>query len=184
MRLALKLHPDSRCKAVTHIEADVARLSPGSLLLHYIVAGKTGDLRLPPATPPAFADELWRHTCFEAFVRASHSAAYYEFNFAPSLQWAAYRFSGHRSGMGVAEEISVPGIETRTNGGFFELWASLELDRLPDLPGDTAWHLGLSAVIEEACGRRSYWALRHPPGKADFHHADCFAHELPRAEET
>ena len=40
--------------------------------------------------------------------------------------------------------------------------------------------LGLSAVIEEANGRKSYWALAHPPGKADFHHADCFA-ELPTA---
>jgi len=24
----------------------------------------------------------------------------------------------------------------------------------------------------------SYWALRHPPGGPDFHHADCFAMEL------
>jgi len=35
--------------------------------------------------------------------------------------------------------------------------------------------IGLSAVIEETDGTKSYWALRHPPGKPDFHHPDCFA---------
>ena len=29
-----------------------------------------------------------------------------------------------------------------------------------------------------ACGGISYWALAHPPGKPDFHHADGFALEL------
>src|SRR5687767_1847903 len=105
MRQALKLHPDSRCIAVTRIEVDVARPSPDSLLLRYFVTGKMSDLRLPPVTAPARADELWQHTCFEAFVCALPGAAYYEFNFAPSTQWAAYRFSGYRSGMSVASEI-------------------------------------------------------------------------------
>jgi hypothetical protein len=35
--------------------------------------------------------------------------------------------------------------------------------------------LGLSAVIEDIDGRLSYWALKHPPGKPDFHHPDSFA---------
>jgi hypothetical protein len=33
-------------------------------------------------------------------------------------------------------------------------------------------------VIEAADGSLSYWALRHPPGKPDFHHRDAFALEL------
>jgi len=33
----------------------------------------------------------------------------------------------------------------------------------------------LSAVIEDDDGAFSYWALRHPPGKPDFHHPDAFA---------
>jgi hypothetical protein len=49
------------------------------------------------------------------------------------------------------------------------------------VPPGASWRLGLSAVIEETSGRISYWALAHPPGKADFHHSDCFAHELPPA---
>jgi hypothetical protein len=68
-----------------------------------------------------------------------------------------------------------------SSGGRFELRAALALGRLPGLPGDAPWRLGLSAVIEEAGGGLSYWALAHPPGKADFHHSDCFALELPAA---
>ena len=41
------------------------------------------------------------------------------------------------------------------------------------------WRLGLSAVLEERDGTKSYWALAHPPGDTpDFHHEDCFAAQL------
>ena len=173
MRHTLRLHPDSHCAAATRIEADVARPHPGGLILSYVVSGRIGDLRMPPVVAAARADELWRHTCFEAFFGPSAGPGYYEFNFSPSTQWAAYRFDSYRGGMGVATEIGAPRIEVRSTAESYALQASLELDGL-SLP----WRLGLSAVLEETNGRKSYWALAHPPGKADFHHADCFALEL------
>jgi hypothetical protein len=181
MRQALRLHPDSLCFAATHIEVDVVRPRAGGLALYYLVTGKIDDLRIPPVMAAARTDELWRHTCFEVFIRASPCAVYYEFNFAPSTQWAAYRFSSYRSGMRVATEISAPQIEVQSGPECYTLQASLELDRLSSLPRDAIWHLGLSALIEERSGRKSYWALAHPPGKADFHHSDCFAHEFSPA---
>ena len=181
MRQLLKLHPDSRCFAAAHIEVGVARPRADSLVLSYIVTGKMSDVRMPPVMAAARSDELWRHTCFEAFVRASSGAEYYEFNFAPSTQWAAYRFSSYRSGMCVAGEISAPPIEVRSSPDCYTLQASLDLDRLSALPRKDLWRLGLSALIEDTSGRKSYWALAHPPGKPDFHHADCFAHEFSPA---
>ncbi len=182
VRESLRLHPDSRCMAATDIDVVVARPRPGDLVLRYLVTGNTSDLRIPSVTAPTRGDELWRHTCFEAFVRASANAAYYELNFAPSTQWAAYRFSDYRSGMKIAPEMSPPRVEVRSNGACYELRAALEMGRLPGLPPDEDWRLGLAAVIEETNGRKSYWALAHPPGKADFHHPECFAHELPATE--
>jgi len=173
MRQALKLHPDSICSAAIHIEVEVARPRTGSLVLTYFVTGKMSALRIPPVAAAARADELWRHTCFEAFVRASPDEAYYELNFAPSTQWAAYRFSSHRTGMRVATEISAPRIDVQSAPECFTLQAALELDR-----ASPPWRLGLSAVIEETSGRRSHWALAHPPGQADFHHSVCFAYEF------
>lgn len=181
MRQLLKLHPDSRCLAAAHIEVEVGRPHVDSLVLSYIVTGKMNDVRMPPVIEAARGDGLWQHTCFEAFLRASSGVEYYEFNFAPSTQWAAYRFSGYRSGMRVASEIGAPPIEVQSSSDRYTLQASLELDRLSGLPRDSSWRLGLSALIEDASGRKSYWALAHPPGKPDFHHADCFAYELSRA---
>jgi hypothetical protein len=185
MRQILRLHPASLCAAVTQIEVEVARPQISRLVLAYVVTGRIGDLVMPALVAPARTDDLWRHTCFEAFVRKSPGSGYYEFNFAPSTQWAAYQFSAYRSGMRVAAEIGDPGIEVNSSPNRYILRASLNPDELllpangGERQGGAAWGLGLSAVIEEAGGRRSYWALAHPQGIPDFHHSDCFALQVP-----
>ena len=181
MRQVLKLHPNSICVAATRIEVDIVRPRPSCLTLRYFVSGKIEDMRIPAARAAERADELWRQTCFEAFIRAMPGAGYYEFNLAPSTQWAAYWFSGYRSGMRVAAEARAPRIEVQSGRECYVLKASLELQGLSSLPCHPVWHLGLSAVIEETSGCKSYWALAHPPGKADFHHPVCFAHEISPA---
>jgi hypothetical protein len=173
MRHALKLHPDCRCDAVSAIDVNVSRPLPATLVASFNVSGAIGDLRLPPVTAPARADELWRHTCFEVFIRPASEAAYLEFNLAPSTQWSAYRLDGYRSGMRAAE-VAVPRVDVESAAARLTLRATLELGKLLPDP----MRLGLSAVIEEASGRVSYWALAHPSGKPDFHHADCFAWEI------
>ena len=123
-------------------------------------------------TEPALCvDGLWRRTCFEAFIRAGSGGGYDEFNLSPSGQWAAYSFSGYRAGMASAD-VAALAIGFRAEAGGCELRA-----RLP-LPGEGPWRLGLCAVIEDIRGDRSYWALAHPPGQADFHHPDAFALEI------
>jgi hypothetical protein len=184
MRQVLRLHPDSHGSAAAHIEVEVARPRAAALVLSYIVTGKMTDVRIPPVMAEARTDELWRHTCFEAFIHASPGDEYYEFNFAPSTQWAAYRFSSYRSGMRVAAEFGTPPIEVRSSSDRYMLETSLDLGRLTDLPHEALWRLGLSAVIEDTSGRMSYWALAHPPGKPDFHHADCFTLEFSPAVQS
>jgi hypothetical protein len=174
MRQTLRLHPNSSCGAVTTIEVDVAHPRARTLVFTYAVSGTISDLAIPSRAVAARTDELWRHTCFEAFIGNSVDATYYEFNFAPSTQWAAYWFSGYRSGMRVATEINRPQISVKSAPECYLLEASVELDQ------ESLSHLrlGLAAVIEKISGHRSYWALVHPPGKADFHHSDCFMLEL------
>jgi hypothetical protein len=188
MRQSLRLHPDSQCSAVKHIEAEVARPSTGSLVFSYFVSGRIADLSVPAPVPPTHADGLWRHTCFEAFVRIAGGDAYYEFNFSPSKQWAAYRFDGYRSGMHTATGMAAPRIAVQSGATHYSLQAALELDEIPTTPGDGAWRnggwrIGLAAVIEEVGGQKSYWALAHPPGKADFHHSDGFALLSPEVQQ-
>lgn len=183
MHHPLKRHPDSLGGEDIEVEVEVTR-PPGGLALTYKVTGAIGDLSLPPPGPPARAHELWQHTCFEAFLRAPRGETYYELNFAPSTQWAAYRLSGYRSGMQDAE-IAPPRIEIEARPERYTLSVALAVDPLlapspPDrgVNDGAPWRLGLSAMIEDRRGRKSYWALKHPVGKPDFHHADCFALEL------
>lgn len=181
MRRALILHPDSRCNAVTGIEVAVSRWEHRILVLRYTVTARMPELRLPAITKPKRDDGLWRHTCFEAFIWPAMDTAYYEFNFAPSTQWAVYEFKGYRSGMTLATGFDEPRIETQLSAESLELEAKLDLGWLASLPSDPPWRLGLSAVIEDTRGGLSYWALAHPQGKPDFHHSDCFVMELPAA---
>ena len=181
MRQQLRLHPNSFSVAVKSIDVEIAHPRAGRLELSYIVTGQLSSIRLPSAAANARGDGLWRHTCFEAFFRAVPDAEYYELNFSPSGQWAAYQFSGYRNGMRVAKEITEVPIEMRSTPDGCALQASLSLDHFRDLPRGRSWRLGLSAVIEDASGGVSYWALAHPPGKPDFHHADSFACEFSPA---
>jgi hypothetical protein len=167
MGLELKLHPDCTCRAVARIEAEVERRAD-ALSLRYVVTGAVAAIELAPAAAPARTDELWRTTCFEAFISEA-GGGYSEFNFAPSTQWAAYHFDGYRAGM--RNIPAEPAIQVIHQEGRFELRASVSLSANAD-------RLALSAVIEETDGNKSYWALAHPPGKPDFHHADSFAYEL------
>ena len=118
------------------------------------------------------ADELWKTTCFEAFLRPAGKKGYREWNFAPSGQWAAYDFSSIRKGMKNAE-ATAPYIRMEDNLTWWTLGATIAV------PADVQWELGLSAVLEEKDGAKSYWALAHGGDKPDFHSPDCFVARLP-----
>ena len=172
MRLILNRHPDTPCEAVRVIEVEVTCLQDGTLDLHYTVIGEIAALALPSPTEPLRADELWKHTCLEVFIREEGGGNYLEFNFSPSTQWAAYGFDGYRTNMQNAD-VPTPHIRSITAPDRFDLKTSVKV------PGSTARRLGLSAVIEEVSGTISYWAYAHPPGEPDFHHAASFAYDLP-----
>jgi len=178
MRKQLRLHPDSHSGTVESIDVEIARHRAGGLELSYIVSGQIGSIRMPAAAANARSDRLWRHTCFEAFVRASSDAEYYELNFSPSGQWAAYLFSSYRTGMRVADEIADVPIKMNASPDECVLQASLDPGRFTGLPQDRLWYFGLSAVIEHTNGDMAYWALTHPPGKPDFHHVGGFTCEF------
>jgi len=99
---------------------------------------------------------------------------YREFNFSPSGEWTVYDFRGYRDG-GELEIDLVPELVVHRTLNRLELNARIDADFLPQ---GRPLRLGLSAIVEEADGALSYWALRHAPGKPDFHHADSFAMQL------
>ncbi len=141
-----------------------------------MVQGAVDSVLIPGEQKPCRTDGLWQTTCFEMFL-GSADGSYFEYNYSPSRQWAAYEFASYREGMTELEVDGHPQVVFLNEG-----------DHLI-LPAHIAWlkagefSLGLSAVIEETNGTKSYWALAHPPGQPDFHHPTCFAATLPAPDE-
>lgn len=171
IRASLIPYPGTTGSPVESIDVEIRR-EGDRLELTYRVSGDTARIR--PAAPgeAVRTDELWRHTCFEAFI--STDDGYREFNFATTGQWASYSFSGYRQDMADAvEEAVLTSLEGR--GDY------LDLGFVVDLPA-SAERLALSAVIEDVDGGLSYWALAHPSAKPDFHNARSFTLVLPASE--
>ena len=179
IELSLLPHPDFPSVAVNAIRVIAERITADSMALRYIVTGAIADIAWPVPAVRTFADELWRHTCLEAFVAREGGIGYREINLAPSGAWAAYAFDGYRAGMHGADIATPTGFAWREGNDTAELTATLAIPAFAD---DSLWRLGLTAVIEEKAGTKSYWALAHAPGQPDFHNADCFTARLAAPE--
>ena len=167
-------NPDTAIATVQSIDCAVWQ-DDGRWHFRYLVEGAE-DLVLPNLASPARADELWKTTCFEAFV-GLNGEAYLELNFSPSGQWAAYRFDSCRKGM--REEPAE--VQVWLEGG--ESWIAVEaaVKSVALMPDSS---LSLTAVIEERGGHKSYWALAHPAGPPDFHDRSCFTALLANIAHT
>ncbi|MFO1256441.1 MAG: GIY-YIG nuclease family protein [Sphingomonadaceae bacterium] len=176
LTFSLLPHPQTPAASVRNLTARV-RAADGLAWLTF-EATPAASLKLPGRSSPRRTDGLWQSTCFELFV-GCQQADYREFNFSPSGEWAAYRFAKYRGGMADLPMQIEPHINMQTLGDCFQLSVSLDARILQG-----ARAMGLSAVIEELDGTRSYWALAHPPGQPDFHHPACFAATLPPPQQA
>jgi len=171
-------HPETQCNAELVIEVRVCWTDPRMLSLTYLLKGDNARIKVPPQRTPRRADRLWEHSCFEAFVGELGKPEYCEFNFSPSREWAAYRFRDYRDGGPMDDDGLEPKIAVRREAETLAIDAVMRLDRLLTIAQGARLRLGLSAVLEDTDGRLSYWALKHPPGKPDFHHPDGFMLEI------
>ena len=146
----------------------MSRTPSGALAVSFILDADLHRLRVPERRAARFVDGLWRHTCFEVFLARKGSRAYREYNLSPSGEWASYAFRKYR--LRREEGAESPRVRSRRVG------RTLRLDGSIRAKGPL--RIGLCAIIEEKGGALSYWALRHPPGKPDFHHRRAFALEL------
>jgi hypothetical protein len=173
----LKCHPETSSSA-RGLEACVRCTESGALGITFALKGDIALLRIPQSSTSCRADGFWQHTCFEAFIGVKGIPVYFEFNFSPSGEWAAYAFRDYRDGGPINDDKLDPKIVVQKETERLELSAVMRLHRLSAIQPGVALRVGLSAVIEEQDGKLSYWALKHPPGKPDFHHSDNFTLEI------
>jgi hypothetical protein len=170
-------HPTTRSDVVRGIRARVERLSGTELRISYRLDGDIAQIRVPAPSKACIGIELWRHTCFEAFIAMEKQAAYHELNFAPSGDWTVYSFSDYRQGSPLADESMRPRVTLRRATHRLELDALIPLARLSSDYPRAPLRLGLAAIVEASDGF-SYWALHHPAEKPDFHLVQGFTLRL------
>ncbi len=146
-------------------------LHESSCRLEFRLSGPLDELIIPPKAQAArFRDELWKHTCFEAFFLDANETSYWEFNFSPSRDWAIYRFSDYRQRIEVErlEEIDLVIQQERYPGELL-----LKVDLKPKERFQPR-KIGLTSVLEHSSGQISYWSLLHARAKPDFHAKEGF----------
>lgn len=169
---SLTCHPASPCPIALEIVASAEFAEDNQLCLRYLLTGDLAAIRFPSPQAASAADNLWQHTCCEAFIGLTGDTAYREFNFSPSGQWAAYRFNDYRVRDEHFQPPAFPQITCQQDDSRCELIALLPPLLLPD---DADLQLGLTAVIETIDGSKSYWALSHDAAQPDFHLRASFA---------
>lgn len=167
-------HPDHPPAAVTQVEARIIGQDASWLRVRWRVEGSQA-LVVPPFAGKGRTDDLWQTTCFELYLKPLGGEAYCELNLSPSERWNIYDFDGYRGGMRERPFPHEPECTMRQGSTFAIFDAAIPLAGLPDC--DCA--MGLSAILEEENGVKSYWALAHPEGKPDFHSPACFTVALP-----
>lgn len=168
--IALQPHPATPGPAVTRFTVTVTRAA--DLRFAYELRGDLAAIALPPLAMPGFADDLWRHTCFEAFIGRADDPGYYEYNFSPSGRWAVYAFADQRRRIDLDPAALAPTMAWRHDGERLSLDATVPLARLPRV-ADAVLLVGVSAVIETRDGTQSFWALRHAGDRPDFHRPEA-----------
>ncbi|MDR0634724.1 MAG: DOMON-like domain-containing protein [Azoarcus sp.] len=162
--------------AVSALLATCSARPDGGARFVFALEGRLDALRLPAADAPC-SDPLWRHTCFEAFLAAPGEDGYREYNFSPAGPWATSRFRRYREieDSPVDAAAQAPVLTADRRDGVLTLEVDLPSALLPPCP---VLRVGLAAVIEHDDGRLEYWAIHHPAGQPDFHHADGWLLEL------
>jgi hypothetical protein len=174
----LTAHPHSPSRVARSVAAQASRSADGKLSLHYSLQGDVDRMNIPPPVPSRIGWKLWRHTCCEVFVRAEGAEVYHELNLSPSGEWTAYAFGRYRDGRTLDDDALDPQIAVERHPGRLDLYALVDLVRLAQAYRRARLAVGLAVIIDEGSGAFSYWALRHAPGKPDFHHIEAFALRL------
>ena len=173
--LSLLPHAASPALLGVSLEADAQRMTHG-LRLRYTLRAPQHLLQLPAPASPGFADQLWQHTCLEAFVAMPDSPHYREFNFSPSGQFAEYHFSDERVRAEASPSPATPQLQWSITDHGLELVAEVALG---GIASTQELLIGLTAVLEDHQGQVGHWSLHHAKDRPDFHDRRGWTLRLP-----
>lgn len=113
-------------------------------------------------------NELWKTTCFEAFVQIDGTDVYFEINLSTLGEWNIYKFQSCRTPQppNEWEDAYLENVQFKPG----QLQASFHFP----LKKDQKIKVGLTAVIDFIDGRKNYYSLKHTQQNPDFHDFKTF----------
>ena len=171
-RSVLLAHPDSACRGGCSHPVEARLAAPAQLGCHYALHGDIGRVRLPDSprgrrartgcggTPASRSSwrRRWPATTNSTFHPRSTGR-----RITSRITAAGMTPARLAQPPAPARAAAAPrGLELVSDAAILRDWRIWP--RAPRL------QLALAAVVEDEDGRLSYWALRHAPGKPDFHH--------------
>jgi hypothetical protein len=176
--MELTCHSRTPTDAVDAIVAEASWAPDARLRFRFTVAGDLARLRVPAFREPRVGVELWRRTCFEAFIAVDGAASYHELNISPSGEWALMAFADYREKAPLACGVPAPEIAVRVTARCLEVDVLIAPACLSPGHASARLRLALATIVEETGGAVSYWSLHHPAGHPDFHHPSAFVVRL------
>ncbi len=142
------------------------------LSIEFHLSGQMNKINCPPPQGvQQRLDQLWKHTCFEAFFSWDDNIFYWELNVSPTGDWNLYYFDDYRSGQMSEKRIeNIPFKLNEFNLNSYKNRIIIDLSKIiPETKVAQELQLSLTAVLENKDLSKTYWATDHLGEKPDFH---------------
>ena len=151
-----------------------------TLSLEYLCQGDLTGVKWPELkTDPTRQDNLWKQTCYEAFISWGNSPLYWELNVSPSGDWNLYSFDSYREGQALENRIEwIDIVDIQKSNHSQRMKLNLDLSPLLPLIKSSELCLGLSAILVREDHSQTFWALDHKGDQPDFHLKNSFLIKL------
>lgn len=158
--------------------------SSQNLTVTYHLKGRIDQIHLLDSSeessqiPAVRTHELWKSTCFEWFLKSPTFKKYWEFNASPNGAWNFYSLDDYRTHLQESTEaqlekrIRFQKISQEEAKVFVEISLQKLMNHSPELLKSNLF--AITAVIHWKSNLTSYFSLKHPQDKPDFHHQDGF----------
>ncbi len=147
------------------------------LSIEYQLFGDLNAISIAPlANVPSRQFQLWEATCFEFFIGIPGDRNYWEFNLAPSGDWAVFALDDYRQGL--RDELAFTSLPFQVDRYPNYITLSLEFDLSELILAEQDLELSVTTVVKSSQGELSYWAIAHSDKEADFHLRDSFLIKL------
>ncbi|MBK9295045.1 MAG: hypothetical protein IPM57_11515 [Oligoflexia bacterium] len=113
-------------------------------------------------------NNLWEHTCFEAFVGEKNSKEYFEFNFSTNSAWNIFEFKNYRLPQPPKQCERFEFLKIEFENNIFKAQVK------PKNFKKSFYEISLATVIESKKNEIFYWALKHNKSRPDFHLRENF----------